>query len=224
MSGNPYLRYILSFGNSFTRKYLNVARLFNVTWFQYLLIQEEPFAKAYRTKGEKKFASLSVIFAPSAYPVIILSSDDEGVDLPNEAAGKQFVLVGEEGNLPDFMEDVQHEPLEGSNEQLAIVPYQPPIDAAPLQSIPHGDLVDISSSTATSSLVHWRDLLGAWSDDEGSTATDGSTARSFIFSTSTRRGFREHTSRYKTRMSPVKHCANMSSTASNSPHGKPPRK
>lgn len=179
---------------------------------------------AYIAQGEAKYDDLSVIFAQAVSDVIILSSDDE--ELPN-ATGKDFVLVDEElPNAPVEPEYVVVDEMmiEQPKNTMAIVPYQPPVEAIPLQAIPTLDAIDISSSSTQTELLNWWEYVDFTSDDEGSTATDASTARSLNFATSTSRGFRERFSRCKTSMSPVKSGIHLSSTASNSPLAKPPSK
>lgn len=51
-------------------------------------LQKEPFAWAYLVEGESKLEELAVMFAPPVHDVIMVSSDEEGVNLPNDMAGK----------------------------------------------------------------------------------------------------------------------------------------
>lgn len=43
-------------------------------------IQQKSFARAYKTEGEARFEELSIIFAPAAIEVVMLSSDEEPID------------------------------------------------------------------------------------------------------------------------------------------------
>lgn len=142
------------------------------------------------------------------------------MDAPNAPVGNEFVLVDEElpaaDGDPDFVM-VDEEPVMMVH-PLAIIPYEEPVQAVPLQMVPPLDMVEISSSSTQSSLVNWWEYVDFMSDDEGSTAN------SFNYASATKKGIREHASRCKTYLSPVKKGVRLSSTASNSPLGKPPRK
>lgn len=195
-------------------------------------MQKDPFACAYLAKGEGKYEELSVMFARAFGDIVNVPSDDDTMELPTEMLGKEFVPVDDAMPRKDdaLMVDWQfvgmdvaapHEPAGMMVDNLAIVPY---IEPLPIQSIPPLDTINISSSSNESSLANWWDYLAVSSDDEGSTATDSSTARSFNFYSSTKRGFGKHSSRYKSHLSPVKPTVHLSSTASNFPLAKPPRK
>lgn len=106
-------------------------------------------------------------------------------------------------------------------EALAIVPHLDPDEPKPLQMVPPLDMIDVSSSSTQSSLFNWWEYIELMSDNEGSTATDTSTANSFAFPTMASKGIYRHTSRYKNK-SPTKPSIHLSSTASNSPVAKPP--
>lgn len=208
-------------------------QLFGCFFNQLILsvVQKQPYAWAYVANGEAKFEELSVIFAQPVAEIIVLSSDDEDMKPPNNESRKAFVLVDDDmpemdRNLANGEHAMGFQDLADDMQGLGVEPYAivPYVEPLALQSIPPLDMMDISSTSTQSSLFNWWDYLEKTSDDEGSTATDSSTARSFTFATWTnKRGFREHGSHYKTRMSPAKH-VHLSSTASNSPLAKTPPK
>lgn len=180
---------------------------------------------AHHSMGEAKFEELTVIFAPYVDNVVLVSSTSE--------SEKRFVLVDEDTDPEDegAMESDNlnadlvhnHQSIADVVEELAIVPYVNPEEQKPLQMIPPLDMIGVSSSTTESSLFNWWEQISLMSDDEGSTATNTSTANSIAFATVEPKGIRHHTSRYKNK-SPVKPSIRLSSTASNSPLAKPPRK
>lgn len=175
-------------------------------------MQEEPFSWAYLAEGEPKFEELSVIFARAVDDIVVVSSDEEGTNLPNELTGKEFILIDDEMPQQEEQRDMIVEPY-------AIVPYVEPV---PLQSIPPLDTINISSTSTQTSVFNWWDYLACMSDDEGSTATESSTARSFKCPiTQNRRRLRHHTSRDNGPVSPLKSGVLLSATASNSPLSKP---
>lgn len=51
-------------------------------------MQEEPFSWAYLAESEPKFEELSVIFARAVDDIVVVSSDEEGTNQPNELTGK----------------------------------------------------------------------------------------------------------------------------------------
>lgn len=201
------------------------------------VLQKDRFAYAYLAKGDAKFEELAIMFAPFVDNVIIVSSDEE--NMGNGIPGKKFILVDEDVGLVDnnvgketgtretdyvlVDADGAHTQEAVMVDQLAIVPYIEPEEAQPFQIIPPLDMIDISSTSTQSSLFNWWEQIGMMPDDEGSTATDTSTANSFAFAVSTAKGTRTGYSRYKY-YSPIKPGIHLSSTASNSPFAKLPRK
>lgn len=147
----------------------------------------------------------------------------------NDNNGKRFVLVDEElfeddhNSMDHDYVDANHQTIAVVVAELAIVPYVDPNEPQSLQMIPPLDMIEVSSSTTQSSLANWWEQLDFMSDDEGSTATDTSTANSFAFASLSSKGLHNHTSHYKDK-SPMKPSIRLSSTASNSPLAKQPRK
>lgn len=169
-----------------------------------------------------------MIFAPAVGAVIVVSSDDETVvevadpvidvpnpviDVQNPVLGNAWVLVDDNVGDQWVEPDAQWEPLQMVDEEMVLVPIESPAHAVPWQMIPPLDTVQISSQSTQSSNFWW-EYLNFTSDD------DASTANSFNYTTQCIHG----RSRYKNHHSPLKPNVRLSSTASNSPCGKPPKK
>lgn len=183
-----------------------------------------------------------MIFAVAVGEVIVVSSDDEAVvevadptievadpvievadpvievanpviDVPNPVLGNEWVLVDDNVGDEWVEPEVQWDPLQMVDEEMVLVPNESHVHAVPLQMIPPLDTVQIFSQSTQSSTFWW-EYLNFASDD------DASTANSFNYTTQGIRG----RSRYKNHHSPLKPNVSLSSTASNSPCGKPPKK
>lgn len=200
--------------------------LFRDSYAFICVLLKDRFAYAYLAKGEAKYEELAVMFSPYVDNVVLVSSDDDNVEPTKGLLGKKFVLVDENvGNVDNNVGEVEvHAQKGGRGDDLAIVPYVGPEMAQPLQMIPPPHAVDISSMDTESSVFNWwEEYLDVMSDDDGSTATDASTANSVAIGVNTSKGNWTGYSRY-TYYSPKKPGTRFSSTASNSPFGKPPRK